>query len=145
MSFPQAMKNVIEMGGLPAITVMLHSSHPRMVNEAIVSLTILSAGLITKSSTDQAEPEDEDALLVHRHLHTDLVINGVKKCLNEAKFPKEIRANTATFILTLLKVRESEFKQMLKDLNFVEECLDRKDTDEELPEECEKLATYLLQ
>ena len=45
----KAMKNIIEMGGLPAITVMLHSSHPIMVNESLMSLTILTTTFANSS------------------------------------------------------------------------------------------------
>lgn len=47
----KAMKNIIEMGGLPAITVMLHSSHPIMVNESLMSLTILTTTFANSSGT----------------------------------------------------------------------------------------------
>ena len=108
------MKNVLSMGGLPSVTVMLHSSHARMLNEAIVSLTTLTASL---ASSDDASDRD----LVHRHLHTDLVINGVIKCLNNTDLPAGLHANGATFVKALLKVQTEAFKQMLKDMNFVQQ------------------------
>jgi hypothetical protein len=129
----KAMRNIINMGGLPAITVMLHSSHPRMLNEALVSLTVLSASLGGTS---------EDPALVHRHLHTDLIINGAKRCLNNPDLPKELKSNGATFILTLLKVQTEDFLQMLKDLNFDTECLSP-DQMNNLPKECQDLAEKL--
>lgn len=110
-----AMRNVINMGGLPSITVMLHSSHARMLNEAVVALTTLTATLAASSSS-----EDQD--LVHRHLHTDLVINGVKKCLNNEELPVGLHSNGATFMKALLQVQPAEFKQMLQDMNFYQEC-----------------------
>ena len=53
------MRNIVDCGGLAHVTTMLTSSHVRMVNEAIVSITILAATV--------------DPTTVHRHLHTDLV------------------------------------------------------------------------
>ena len=106
------MKNVINMGGLPSVTVMLHSSHARMLNEAIVSLTTLTASLASSG-------ESSDQALIHRHLHTDLVINGVIKCLNNGDLPAGLHANGATFIKALLKVETDAFKQMLKEMNFI--------------------------
>jgi len=111
----KAMKNVINMGGLPSVTVMLHSSHARMLNEAIVSLTTLTASLASSE-------ESSDQALIHRHLHTDLVINGVIKCLNNGDLPAGLHANGATFIKALLKVETDAFKQMLKDMNFITQC-----------------------
>ena len=103
------------MGGLPSVTVMLHSSHARMLNEAIVSLTTLTASLASSE-------ESSDQALIHRHLHTDLVINGVIKCLNNADLPGGLHANAATYVKALLKVETDAFKQMLKDMNFVHQC-----------------------
>ncbi len=143
------MRLAIEMGGLPSITVMLHSSHPRMANEALVSLTILTAALCSADETlENGGDENPDFILVHRHLHTDLVINGVKKILQEPKFPTEIKANAATFIVTLLKVRTAEFKQMLQDLNFVQDGLTKDHNEKEgesepFPAEVLKLRDHL--
>lgn len=125
----KGMINVVNLGGLPAVTVMLHSSHPRMLNEALVALSVLSASLVS------TEPD-----LVHRHLHTDLVINGVKRCLNNKELPGEIKANAATLITSLLKTYTSEFKQMLTDLNFVEEWIGELDS---MPQVVQDLAKNL--
>ena len=115
----KAMKNIIEMGGLPAITVMLHSSHPIMVNESLMALTLLT-------SSFASSPDPEDPALIHQHLHTDLIINGVKKIITHdgttPEFPMELKANAATFMMALLKVQPDIFKQMLVDLNFYNEC-----------------------
>lgn len=132
----QAMKNVMNMGGLPSITVMLHSSHPRMLNEALVSLTTLAASLAASDDT-------EDHHLVHRHLHTDLVINGIKKCLNNTELPAGIHANAATFTKALLAVHKDEFVQMLNDMNFREECLADAEKLKTMPKEVEELAAKL--
>ena len=53
------MRTIVDCGGLAHVTTMLTSSHVRMVNEALVAITILAAAL--------------DGDTVHRHLHTDLV------------------------------------------------------------------------
>lgn len=132
----QAMKNIMNMGGLPSVTVMLHSSHPRMLNEALVSLTTLAGSLAGSDDT-------EDHHLVHRHLHTDLVINGVKKCLNNTELPSGIHANAATFTKALLLVHKSEFVQMLNDMSFREECLSDTDKLETMPKEVQELAQKL--
>merc|ERR1712008_232437 len=87
----KAMRNVINMGGLPSVTVMLHSSHARMLNEAIVALTTLTASLVASSVASSAE-DAADQTLIHRHLHTDLVINGVIKCLNNSDLPAGLHA-----------------------------------------------------
>jgi len=134
----KAMKNVINMGGLPSITVMLHSSHARMLNEAIVSLTTLTASLASSEETS-------DQALVHRHLHTDLVINGVIKCLNNADLPGGLHANAATYVKALLKVETDAFKQMLKDMNFVQQCNCFSDQSKlsSMPKEVQDLHTIL--
>ena len=111
----KAMKNIIELGGLPAITVMLHSSHPIMVNESLMALTILTTSFASS-------PDPQDPALIHQHLHTDLIINGVKKIINHEDFPSELKANAATFMIALLKIEPDVFKQMLVDLNFYTEC-----------------------
>ena len=53
-------------------------SFRRMLNEALVALTVLAA---TFSGGEEAGGEDAD--LVHRHLHMDLIINGIKRCFCE--------------------------------------------------------------
>ena len=71
----KAMRNVINMGGLPSVTVMLHSSHARMLNEAIVALTTLTASLVASSvaSSEPSSAEDAaDQILIHRHLQTNI-------------------------------------------------------------------------
>lgn len=132
------MRNVIRMGGLPSVTVMLHSSHARMANEALVALTTLTACLA--SSDDEGDRE-----LVHRHLHTDLVINGIKRCLNNSEFPAGMHANAATFTKALLKVETSAFKQMLQDLSLRSECgLDDDQKLSQMPKEVQDLVKLIL-
>lgn len=60
--------------------------------------------------------------MIHQHLHTDLIINGVKRIINHADFPMELKANAATFMIALLKIQTDVFKQMLADLNFYNDC-----------------------
>ena len=134
------MRNVINMGGLPSVTVMLHSSHARMLNEAIVALTTLTASLAASSVEDAA-----DQTLIHRHLHTDLVINGVIKCLNNSDLPAGLHANGATFIKALLKVETEAFKQMLNDMTFVQQCkcFDDPEKFSSLPKEVQELFAVL--
>jgi hypothetical protein len=142
----KAMRNVINMGGLPSVTVMLHSSHARMLNEAIVALTTLTASLAASSEASSAE-DAADQTLIHRHLHTDLVINGVIKCLNNSDLPAGLHANGATFIKALLKVETEAFKQMLNDMTFVQQCKCFDDPDPEklssLPKEVQELFAVL--
>ena len=149
----KAMRNVINMGGLPSVTVMLHSSHARMLNEAIVALTTLTASLAASSVTSsmassmassEAASSVEDAAdqtLIHRHLHTDLVINGVIKCLNNSDLPAGLHANGATFIKALLKIETEAFKQMLNDMTFVQQCkcFDDPEKLSSLPKEVQEL------
>ena len=133
----KGMKNVMNMGGLPAVTVMLHSSHARMLNEALVSLTILSSALASSS-------DDGDHDLLHRHLHTDLIINAVKRCLTNNDLADGLKANAATFLKSLLQVRRQEFGQMLKDMTFIEECgLNDKDKLDQMPKEVKDLVALL--
>jgi len=146
----KAMRNVINMGGLPSVTVMLHSSHARMLNEAIVALTTLTASLAASSvaSSEASSAEDAaDQTLIHRHLHTDLVINGVIKCLNNSDLPAGLHANGATFIKALLKVETEAFMQMLNDMTFVQQCKFFDDPDPEklssLPKEVQELFAVL--
>lgn len=134
----KAMKNVIKMGGLPSITVMLHSSHARMLNEAIVALTTMSASLAVSEDTP------EDGNLIHRHLHTDLVINGLIKCLNNNELPAGLHANAATFTKALLKVESDNFLQMLKDMNFLGECgLNDHEKFSKMPKEVQELVELI--
>ena len=144
----KAMRNVINMGGLPSVTVMLHSSHARMLNEAIVALTTLTASLAASSvaSSEASSAEDAaDQTLIHRHLHTDLVINGVIKCLNNSDLPAGLHANGATFIKALLKVETEAFKQMLNDMTFVQQCkcFDDPEKFSSLPKEVQELFAVL--
>jgi hypothetical protein len=59
-----------------------------MVNEALVALTVMTATLTCSGDAD-------DAMLVHRHLHIDLVINGIKRCFCEPALnaPAEVKVN----------------------------------------------------
>ncbi len=63
-----------------------------MLNEALVALTVLAA---TFSGGEEAGSEDAD--LVHRHLHMDLIINGIKRCFCEEGtsmvVPVEVKVN----------------------------------------------------
>jgi hypothetical protein len=62
----------------------------RYVNEALLGLSVASAAL----TTGPCDETDENALLIHRHLHMDLVINGIKRILQEQdplKIPVEIK------------------------------------------------------
>jgi hypothetical protein len=59
-----------------------------------------------------------DADTVHAQFHTDLVINGIKKCLENGDVPVEIRSNTCTFASNLLNSKPEEFRQMLNDMEF---------------------------
>ena len=104
-------------GGLVLVTTMLTSTHTLMVNEALVSLAQLVARLLEKG-------EEKDREDIHAHLHTDLVINGVKNTLTSKTHPKEVKFNALTLTNVLLKVKTEEFRQMLKDMRLVEEALD---------------------
>jgi len=154
------MKIIIECGGLPHIVFMLHSNHVVMLNEAIVALSIMSStflqGYTEEELQTQLSSKSEDAnqdnkivddehksvlndpRTVSTQLHTDAVINGIKNCLKNPDHPKEVKANAATFTLTLLKTKTDEFKQMLKDMNFCQECLSEEAL-KSLPMECKKL------
>ena len=105
------MEVVVDCGGLPHVTTMLMSSHIRMLNEAIIALTVLASSLT------------ED--VIHAQLHTDLVINGIKNALNaeESAMPVEMKLNSLTLTLALCKSKPEEFIQMLRDMEF-KECLD---------------------
>ena len=156
----QIMKIIIECGGLPHIVFMLHSNHVVMLNEAIVALTIMSSTFLQgyseeelqthlSSKSEDANQESKEAgdenksvltdpRTVSTQLHTDAVINGIKNCLKNPDHPKEIKANAATLTLTLLKTKTEEFKQMLKEMNFGQECL-TEEALESLPSDCKKL------
>ena len=56
--------------------------------------------------------------------------------------PKEIKANAATLTLTLLKTKTEEFKQMLREMIFAEDCF-TKECLEGSPDECKKLNDIL--
>lgn len=73
------MMSIVSDGGILSPMLMLHSTHVRMINEAIVSLTVMTA---TLAASDAAEADDNnpDAEFIHRNLHIDLVINGIKRC-----------------------------------------------------------------
>ena len=98
------MENIVAVGGLAHVTTMLMSTHVRMLNEALISLSVLSVTL--------------DADTVHAQLHTDLVINGIKKCLESESVPAEVKKNALTLTSKLLDVKTDEFKKMLTDLEF---------------------------
>ena len=42
---PQVAESVVSLGGVPHLTTMLMSSHVRMLNEAIIALTVMAAVL----------------------------------------------------------------------------------------------------
>lgn len=86
------------------MTTMLLSSHVKMLNESLLSLAIISGSM--------------DSETVHAQLHTDLVINGIKKCLGNPEAPSEVKANCLTFALSLLSHKTSLFRQMLIDMEF---------------------------
>ena len=154
------MKIVIECGGLPHIVFMLHSNHVVMLNEAIVALSIMSSTFLQgyteeelqtqlSSKSEYANQDDKvvddehksvlnDPRTVSTQLHTDAVINGIKNCLKNPDHPKEVKANAAALTLTLLKTKTNEFKQMLKEMNFCQECLSEEAL-KSLPTECKKL------
>jgi hypothetical protein len=155
------MKKIIECGGLPHIVFMLHSNHVVMLNEAIMSLTIMASTFLQGytdtelqthySSTDEKPTEEEnekielsDPRTVSTQLHTDAVINGIKNCLKNPDHPKEVKANAATLTLTLLKTKTKEFKQMLEEMSFVKDCF-TKEALEGLPDECKRLNDILNQ
>merc|ERR1711997_1374883 len=159
----EIMKKIIECGGLPQIVFMLHSNHVVMVNEAILSLSIMSATFLlgfteeelqtqskSRAASSNENKENEEGVItdaslvltdprtVSSQLHTDAVINGIKNCLKNPDYPKEVKANAASLILTLLKTKTKEFKQMLIEMNFCQECLSEEAL-KSLPTECKKL------
>ena len=158
------MKNIVDCGGLPHIVFMLHSNHVVMLNEAIVSLTIMASTLSSSNTAkeestcdadEQLTKEDIDNkeqpasmwsghLLISSQLHTDAVINAIKNCLKNNDLPKEVKANAATLTIALLKVKKNEFKQMLEDMNFVSECLNEEGL-KILPRECKRLLDVLTE
>ena len=157
------MKNIIECGGLPHVVFMLHSNHVVMLNEAIVALTIMASTFIEGYTDEQLQQYDgavaangdkvggsegESGTLspftISSQLHTDAVINAVKNCLKSPDHPKEVKANAATLILTLLKVRCAEFKQNLCEMNIVSECLNEEAL-KALPSECTQLLWKLTE
>ena len=100
-----------------------------MVNESLVALSIVAA---SASSSDSSSPSsnamsEED---VHRHLHTDLVINGARRVIlapvpspeegspRKGAMPAEVRRNALTMVAQLMRSKEGEFAQMLVDLEF---------------------------
>lgn len=96
-------RSIIDNAGIPSVTLMLHSSHVRMLNEAIVALTVMTASL----ASDVVDDNDADATLIHRNLHIDLVINGIKRCFCDESLtvPPEIkvRLHFSIFIGLTLK------------------------------------------
>uniref|UniRef100_A0A0K2UBM5 Rap1 GTPaseGDP dissociation stimulator 1like [Aplysia californica] n=1 Tax=Lepeophtheirus salmonis TaxID=72036 RepID=A0A0K2UBM5_LEPSM len=102
----EVMKNVVEVGGMPLITMMLISHHQKMLNESLITLVLMANVL----------PKD----IVVAQLYTDLIINGIKSSLTESEHPVKVKKNALTLVSSLLKVRPEQFKSMLKDLNFLE-------------------------
>ena len=94
----QVVDSIVSLGGVPHLTTMLMSSHVRMLNEALIALTVMAAVL------------DESS--VHAQLHTDLVINGVKRCVGNADHPVEVRANACTFASRLLESKTEDFRKV---------------------------------
>ena len=127
----QICRNIANQAAMPHLTGMLHSQHTRMINEALIALNIFSASGVEHET-------------VRAQLHTDLVINGVKRILElpdmkpeqegsmnyvlnrggNNSIPVEIKQNALKFIVMLTRVDDSEkgFIQMLKDLEF-SDCL----------------------
>ena len=152
------MKTIIECGGLPHIVFMLHSNHVVMLNEAIMSLTIMASTFLQGYTNEELQTQQRvgasskevsedverltDPHMVSSQLHTDAVINGIKNCLKNPDHPKEVKSNAATLALTLLKTKTSEFKQMLKEMSFSKECL-TEEALEILPNECKRLNDIL--
>ena len=101
LQFPlsrQVAESIVSLGGVPHLTTMLMSSHVRMLNEALIALTVMSALL--------------DEASVHAQLHTDLVINGIKRCVGNVDHPIEVRANACTFASRLLESRTEDFRNV---------------------------------
>jgi hypothetical protein len=105
----QAMRSIVFSGGLPPVTLMLHSTHVRMLNEALVALTVLAATLC-----GSGDGSGDDAMLVHRHLHMDLVINGIKRCFCEETLdiPVEVKVKNVSFI-SLRNLKRSNVTQII--------------------------------
>ena len=132
------MKKIIECGGLPHIVFMLHSNHVVMLNEAIVSLTIMVSTFLQGYTEDQlqlhvapkqqGQGENESSVLSDSHtvssqLHTDAVINGIKNCLKNSDCPKEVKANAATLTITLLKTKREDSASVFIWQNSYIECI----------------------
>ena len=92
------MESIVSLGGVAHLTTMLMSSHVRMLNEALIALTVVSAVL------------DENS--VHTQLHTDLVINAIKRCVGNADIPVEVRSNACVFAARLLESRTGDFRKV---------------------------------
>eukprot|EP00096_Caligus_rogercresseyi_P012620 TRINITY_DN5344_c0_g3_i1.p1 TRINITY_DN5344_c0_g3~~TRINITY_DN5344_c0_g3_i1.p1 ORF type:complete len:654 (-),score=270.05 TRINITY_DN5344_c0_g3_i1:1411-3372(-) len=103
---PEVCSNVVDVGGMPLLTGMLLSRHTKMLNESLITLTLL-ASLLPKE-------------VVVAQLYTDLIINGIKATLAEAEVPLKVKKNTLTLLGRLLSVRPEQFKTMLKDMDFVQ-------------------------
>jgi len=103
--------NVVESGGLALVTAMLVESQnqPLMLNEAVLACTLVAATI--------------DSEVVRAHLHTDLIINGIKTCLRSPSTPLEIKINSITLSTTLLKSNKESLTSQMRDLNFSEEAL----------------------
>lgn len=120
----EVMETIVGNGGLPSLTTMLVSPHLRMLNEALISLALVAITL------------DEET--VHRHLHTDLVINAIKNCL-KSSHPFEAKHNAVKLASVLLKAKKDDFVKMLQDLEFAE-CLGQCDEVKDMPETTEILS-----
>ena len=96
----QTMRSIVFSGGLPPVTQMLHSNHVRMLNEAIVALTVMTATFADE--TGNGSEMSDDATLIHRHLHMDLIINGIKRCFvdqgSTIVVPVEVKVTTTAGI-----------------------------------------------
>ncbi len=103
---------MVNSGGLAVVTATLVSTpHFRMANEALVAMSVLAA----------ASPAELGA---HRHLQTDLVINGCKMWLRKDDAPAEVKRNAFTLISQLLLKNTRDFAQMLNDLEFSQAVLE---------------------
>jgi len=100
----EVVESIVSLGGVAHLTTMLMSSHVRMLNEALIALTVVSVVL------------DENS--VHAQLHTDLVINAIKRCVCNADIPVEVRSNACVFASRLLESRTGDFRKMLDDMEF---------------------------
>lgn len=125
----QFFRKVVEYGAMPLITVMLCSSHLRMLTDATVALTIMAnvcmegyseAELATWSSSRPADDDEGPDFpgMVCAQLHTDLVINATKITLQSPDCLPEVKMNTSALIHSLMRVNTAEFQKMLDDLQY---------------------------